>query len=112
MSVVDKDSTPTESLDFKYVFADELKISQTRVKEATDLPKYKVFLVYRMFAHDSGGHVVYQQKTDSVTISDFIPEAMALAQQGDTTLVEALQSIEKAVGVILAYKRGKNIEVT
>lgn len=91
----------TPALDYKHVFLDQLRIEQITAATQSDLPLYNVHIAYRMFAVGEDGVRHYTSAPERITITNYLQAAAVKLQAGDPDLMVALQSIEKALAVII-----------
>ena len=109
MTIVTQGGDTTEALDFKYIFMVSLGIFQS--EQYSSPPVYDVKINYKPFAEDSQGVRHYWPKTKHIHIEDYLRLASEKAAAGDTDLLVAIQSIEKALASIIA-DQGEYIDVS
>jgi hypothetical protein len=96
---------------FNRVHLLRLEITQPTFQADHFSPRYHVMIEYRLFGSDEQGVRHYHPETVEVEFNDFLQHAMVLAQQGDMTLVSALQSIETAIASIISKEQGMTAQV-
>jgi hypothetical protein len=86
---------------YNRVFMQRLNIQQKSVSDDGASPGYELQIEYRTYAVDGEGVRHYSPKVNVILLSDYFSVAMERATKGDTELVEAMQSIEKALALII-----------
>lgn len=94
-------------LRYEYIHITKLEIVQPFFEDDGQTPVYKVAVLFKRYGIDSNGQRYYKSgQVEKVYINDYIELAMTDAAQGDMALFGALQSIEKAVSIILKDQLG------
>lgn len=105
IQVTNPDSMPAVTYD--KIHMTQMQITQPIFDSDTQQPIYQVLINYRHYGVANGIRYYKNEEVQRVSLSDFIQTAMADAQQGDMTLINALQSIEVAVAAIISDQTGE-----
>jgi hypothetical protein len=95
---------------YNRVFLRRLLIDQTEVAEDAPPPHYTVFIEYRLYGVRDGTRV-YHHEIREIELSDFLLEAIRQAGAGNTTLVNALPTIEAAIAALIEADRNTTAQV-
>lgn len=90
-----------EALNYNNVYLRHLSIDQNHIKNSGENPIYAIKVAYQLYAVDSSGTVIYDNKLRTIKIPDYLPLAMEKAAIGDTDLLVAIQSIEVALSKLI-----------
>ncbi len=85
----------------------KLEIVQPTFSDDAQTPNYMVAIYYRHYGIANGIRYYKNEELQSVSIQDFITMAMTDAAQGNSTLINALASIEQAVAGIITDQTGE-----
>ena len=86
------------------VYMQRLQIDQKMTPDNRATPYYTLQIEYRTYAVDEGDKRHYDGKVHIITIEDYVSEAMEKAGKGEMDLIVAMQSIEKALALIIEDK--------
>lgn len=92
------------TLEYKYVFLENLALRQARAKHKDEVPRYELVITLRLYAVDDSGFRHYQNSVRVLTFDDYIAEALALLAEGDASLMGAMQAIENALATIISHR--------
>ena len=105
-------TTSVEAIDYEFAFMDKMEIIQQTLNTDDDIPKYDVRITYRMYGVDSKKDIHYKQRTDTITVEDFVTYAMTLLNDsGDASLLQAMEVIQGVVATIISKDTGIDTEV-
>ncbi len=108
----DKNVEVVEPLEFRFKFMDEMKIRQSRINNDAEMPYYDVIITWRLYAIDSNGDYHYKNKTDTIRVDNFVEYAMTLLNdEGDASLLQAMQVIQGVVATMIARQTGESLEI-
>lgn len=100
------------AITYDMIHLTNLTITQQVFTDDAQAPVYMVDVYYKHYGVVDG--VRYYNPNEDVqhiNIRDFIVVAQADAAQGDTTLLQALSSIEQAVAAIIADQTGASVSL-
>lgn len=87
---------------YENIHLEELKIIQTRPTVNPPMPKYQLWITYRLYAVEEDSDVRhYSPKPRIVHMEDYMEKALFDMQRGDPRLIQALGAIEQALAKIL-----------
>ena len=101
MSILVSGGIVTEALNYNHVHMDILTILQNSQVDDLASPLYQVNLRYRLYSIDSNNNRKYESDVRSINIEDYIKLGTLKALAGEPELLNALQSVETAVGVVI-----------
>jgi len=89
------------AVSYNKVHMTHLAIDQPIFEDDTQTPNYKVVIWYRVYGVVDNVRYYKDEDVQKIELQDFITVAMTKAGQGDTSLIDALTSIESAVAAII-----------
>lgn len=89
------------ALVYDKVFMQNLSVEQRPVTFDNVPPQYALRIEYRLYAVDEAGNRHYQDRVDSLVIGDALTVAVAKAQQGDESLLNAIKAIEQGLAILI-----------
>ncbi len=93
-----------QSLTYDRLFLISLNIEQVQDVVDSNQPVYSFLLRYKVYAIDSSGNRVYNNKVYTINVPDYLTDAIAKASSGDNTLLAAVSAIEKAMSLLVTDK--------
>lgn len=109
VQITDAESVPAVS--YNRIHLLRLDVDQPISSSDTAAPVYSVRLVYQKYGVVDGVRYYHSCGAQELNLPDYFSLAMADAQQGDTTLLGALQAIEAAIAAILTDQAGLQASV-
>lgn len=95
----------------EFVFMDELSIRQLNSYDDNAPPTYVVRIDWRKYGVINTGERVFCPDNHEFVTKNYLNLAMLKAQEGDMRLLQALQSIQDAVALIVSMDTGKTTTV-
>jgi hypothetical protein len=96
---------------FDRVHVTNLQIQQPVYTDDNLLPKYHVYIEYKLYGVDVHMQRHYKPGSFEAEVEDFITMATELAREGNMALALALPSIEQAIATIIQLDIDKNARV-
>lgn len=97
---------------YNRIHVTKLEIVQPVFEDDTQLPQYDVLISYRHYGVAADNKRYYMtEDLQRVSVPNFLGVALADAQAGDNTMLNALQSIEAAVSAIISDQTGNSTSI-
>lgn len=84
----------------------KLDVTQPILDNDEMTPRYQVVISYRHYGVVNGARLYKNEDVQRISLDDFLTKAQTKAQAGDTSLMNALTSIETAIASIIADQTG------
>lgn len=100
------------AITYNRIHVTKLEIVQPVFEDDTLPPKYDVLISYRRYGVAVDNKRYYMNEDiQRISVVDFLSVAMADAQAGDNTMLNALQAIEAAVANIITDQTGNSTSI-
>jgi len=104
MPIVIKTPETPEVLIYNNIYVIGIKMVQDENNDSSSPSKYKVRIRYKLYALDSSGTRHFESKSSVVIVLDYLQDAIGKNNLGDSTMLDAFISVERAISLIITDK--------